>query len=409
MKIAVICTGTELLRGQTVNTNLAHLGNQLTAIGLTPSAALVIGDQREELLDALAQTAPIADLIITTGGLGPTSDDLTKDVVCEYFGCKLYTDEKLVTALTDFWIKRGRGTPPQELLSQAMVPEHAEVLPNQVGTAPGLWIDLTHCRCRANAVALLPGPPSELCPMMENFLLPLIDQLAATREYTVSCMIAGTAESLVQRQVEPQLQHSAITPAYCASAEGVKVFLSGTDRQLLLDKLGELKWLFGNDVLANGQMSLVEEICGRLRIAGYLLATAESCTGGMIAAAITDLPGASDVFVGSVVAYRNRIKQELLGVSTAILDQYGAVSAECARAMVEGICRLLNTDCGIAVTGIAGPGGATPQKPVGLVYIAARVGTTTKTECHQFRGDRVAVRIRTQARALLLLRRLLME
>lgn len=407
MKIAVICTGTELLRGQTVNTNLAYLGHQLTTLGLTPARALVIGDRREELLDALAQTAADSDLIITTGGLGPTSDDLTREVVCEFFGCPLRQDRKLADALVELWRKRGRGEPPPELFSQAMVPDNAEILANRVGTAPGLWINLADEGYRSNVIVLLPGPPSEFRPMIEDFLLPRLSQLVAKKEYTVGFMIGGAAESLVQRQVEPLLQGLPVTPAYCASPEGVKVFLAGADNRQLLDKTAELKLLFGDDVLAGGSMNLVEEVCERLRVASYTVATAESCTGGMIAAAITDLPGASDVFAGSVVAYSNQVKQDLLGVSARILEEHGAVSAECAKAMVEGICDRFGTDCGIAATGVAGPGGATPQKPVGLVYLAARVGTRTETECHRFRGNRAAVRNRAQARALLLLRRLL--
>lgn len=406
MKAAIISTGNELLNGSTINTNLAFLGRTLSAAGIEVACGMTAPDSAGALAEALRMLAPAFELIITTGGLGPTSDDITRQAVCETFGLELKESPELRRKLEEYWRGLGRGCPPSALFAQALLPENAVALENRNGTAPGLWLELRY-EGRAKIIVLLPGPPSELEPMVMEEALPRLATLIADKVFTEHFMVAGAAELLVQREVEAVIGAAAATPAYCASAEGVRVFLSGTDRELLLAKAGELKTRFGAATLANDSLSLVEEVSFQLRQRGLTLATAESCTGGMMAAAVTSLPGASNIFKGSVVAYDNEIKERILAVPAEILRQHGAVSAECVAVMAEHVRAKFGTDAGIAVSGIAGPGGATPTKPAGLVFIGVAMKSKREVRQFNFRGARDAVRLKSVANAFLMLRELL--
>jgi nicotinamide-nucleotide amidase len=406
MKISVINTGNELLKGATVNSNLAFLGQKLTAAGIIPGRAAIVPDCAESMADALASLSPVSDVIIITGGLGPTVDDITRQVVCSFFGLQLAEDPELRKKLAAHWECLKRGHAPEELFSQAMVPEHAIVMENRNGTAPGLWINAQKDGA-AKLIILLPGPPSELEPMFIEEVMPRLEAIAADRTFTEHFMIAGGAELIVQKKVEAAIENLPVETAYCASAEGVRVFLSGADRTMLKVKAAELKELFGSAVLANNSLSLTEEVSFRLREQKMTLATAESCTGGMIAAAITGLAGSSDIFKGSIVAYSNEVKENILGVPDEILKTFGAVSEECVAAMTDNICDRFNTDAGIAVSGIAGPGGGTHEKPVGLVFIGVRVKQRREIRKFIFRGSRDTVRRRAVANALRILHELL--
>jgi nicotinamide-nucleotide amidase len=408
MNVSVICTGTELLKGTTVNTNLTFIGRKLAEIGILVHKAVVVGDSHDDMKKAMSELLNESDIIVTTGGLGPTKDDLTRNAVSEIFGLDQKLDEEITADLRCRWISRRRGEPPEEFLTQALVPDNSEVLENKVGTAPGLWVKGYFGGAEKVAV-LLPGPPAELNPMVVEQFIPRMRNLFAGEYFTESFMVSSGAELLVQQKIEPLVDSVPVELAYCASAEGVKVFFSGKDRELLRAKAEEAKKLFGSQVLEDDQLSVVAEISARLRRAGIMLSTAESCTGGMISSAFTDLAGSSDIFMGAVVAYSNQIKQNVLGVPEDILMNKGAVSQECAEAMVAGLCKLMKTQAGVSVTGIAGPGGGTPDKPVGLVYIGAKVNDRIEVKKHNFNGDRSAVRERTCARALLLLRKLLLE
>lgn len=401
MKVSVICTGTELLKGSTINTNLAFIGQELSEAGIVPIRALVIGDSLEDLQQALESAAVDSDIIITTGGLGPTRDDLTCDVVCAFLNLKLHRDLEIEADLSRRWAKRYSTPPGEDYLLQANVPENSIVLKNNVGTAPGLWIK------GATEVILLPGPPNELNPMFQNEAMPLLKKLVGKACFTSSFMIASISELVVQGKIEPIVEGLPLSIAYCSSVEGVKVFFSGEDEDLIKEKAEEAKKLFGDAVLADDLLSLVQEVSERLRGQGYTLGTAESCTGGMIAVAITDLPGSSQIFSGSIVSYSNAVKTKLLGVPQEVLDTHGAVSAECARAMVTGVTKALDVDAAIAVSGIAGPDGGTDEKAVGLVYIAALVHDKVIVAKYIFPGNRDSIRNRAKVRALLMLRELL--
>lgn len=408
MKVSILSIGSELLKGSTVNTNLAFLGQALTAAGFPAERGAIVPDSGKSMAEALASLVPVSDIIITTGGLGPTSDDITRQVVCEFFGLALKEDAELRKKLEEHWQCLKRGDAPEALYAQAQVPENAIILKNRNGTAPGLWLK-TQKDGGAKIIILLPGPPSELEPMFIEAVIPRLEAINPDRIFTEHFMVAGAAELLVQKQVEAVMGNLPVELAYCASAEGVRVFLAGPDRTLLKTKAVELKNIFGNAVLANDSLSLVEEVSCRLRSRQFTLSTAESCTGGMIAAAVTGLPGSSDIFKGSIVAYSNEVKEKIVGVPVEVLRKHGAVSEECVAAMVDNVCAMFKTDTGMAVSGIAGPGGATPGKPVGLVFIGVRVRDCSEVRKFNFHGSRESVRRRVVANAFRMLRDLLLQ
>ncbi|OGV50546.1 MAG: hypothetical protein A2X49_04890 [Lentisphaerae bacterium GWF2_52_8] len=411
MRVALICVGDELLKGATVNTNMAFIGQSLLGIGIIPQLALVVPDSRVPLKNALSSALKDSDLVLTSGGLGPTADDITRDVVAEFLGLPLKRDEPIAQSLREFWKKLRREAMPESILSQANVPEGAQVIPNRTGTAPGLrcFASEKMASGRPKEIILLPGPPQELNPMFTNEVLPILRGLMETYLYTEMFTAAGMPETIVEEKMKPVTSGvEGLSVAWCASFEGVRIFLAGTDAQLVARKASEVKALFPQSVLRPGARSLADEVSILLREKNCRLATAESCTGGMIAAAITDLAGSSDIFLGSVVAYDNSIKRDILGVPAELLETKGAVSPECALAMLEGVRSLFKAGAGIAVTGIAGPGGGSPEKPLGLVVIAVGFGDKSAVREYQFRGGRENIRGRASATALNLLRNLIL-
>ncbi len=405
MQIEVISTGTELLKGSNVNTNLAAIGRALGTIGRTVHRAQTVGDDREALITAFHLAALKGDVVLVTGGLGPTADDLTRDVAAEFFGMPLVRSGELADNLRRYYRRRhGAGPIPATLFRQADVPQGAAVLPNANGSAPGLYLNTAYAG-HACHVFLLPGPPVEMEPILNAEVLPRLTALGddGGRTLTRGFLVAGGAELLIEETLAPRFRDCAVSLAYCASAEGARVFLSAADAALLDVKFIEARRLFAGNALPEGCLSIAEGLVRLLREQQRTLSLAESCTGGQTAAAITAVPGASEVFLGSVTAYDNRVKSAVLGVPEALLATSGAVSADCALAMARGVRHLLRTDCAAAVTGIAGPGGGTPEKPVGLVYVAAVCGDReTVREC-RFRGSRESIRQRSRATALRLL------
>ncbi len=407
MNIAVVCTGNELLRGTTVNTNLTFLGSRLTAIGLPPVLALTVGDNLEQLLDALAIAFRHADWVISSGGLGSTCDDLSRDAAAAFCHCELQRQPALAEQLRRYWRQRHPDEEmPDYFLRQADVPSGGVVLPNPDGSAPGIRLAF-RLAGREKVLILLPGPPAELEAVFVEHVLPQLPdagRVPPVKQFTV----AGGAEILVQQKMQPLLAGRHVGLALCASVEGTRVFLSGRDADELEQVFEAARNLFGDQVLQGGGLELIPEVVALLRQRGLTLVTAESCTGGRIAGAVTDYAGVSDLFKGGIVAYSNAVKERLLRVDPEILRRHGAVSAECAGAMVRGVCRVMSADCAVAVTGIAGPGGGTAEKPVGLVYVAAKVGEAVAVRECRFRGGRRQIRLQTQAQALLLLRELLL-
>lgn len=403
MKISVISIGDELLKGSTINTNLAHIGQKLFEAGLLPLNSVTVPDSEAEMRDALEFSLSLCDVVITTGGLGPTADDVSKEIVASYFGKGFYEDEASKENIIERWKKLQRKDFPESLLKQAQIIEGAEPLKNVTGTAPGIWLDAVDKKGRKRLVVMLPGPPSELKPMFDNIVMPRIIARIDNPLKSKLFYVADTAESIVEANMQPLLCPG-LSVAYCASPGNVKLFLSSHDPALLNEKIAEVKQIFAQNILPEDCSLPVEHLIKLLREKNLKLATAESCTGGLIASEVTSIAGASDVFLGSVVSYSNDVKMSILGVKSETLAKYGAVSEQCATEMVEGVCKRLGADVAVAVTGIAGPGGGTKEKPVGLVFIAVKCCEKIMVKQFNYSGTREGIRLRALSNSINLLR-----
>lgn len=395
MKAELIFTGTELLLGEILNTHAQYLGEQLAAQGIEIILHTTVGDQWDRLAQVLTQALERADLVITTGGLGPTTDDLTKDTVARVLGVPMVLDQSSLDRIRDYMARRGMIM-PENMVRQAYFPAGARVLPNPMGTAPGALLEL-----RGKVLILLPGPPGELKAMFEESVAPYLGTLdiRGLIMRTRVLKVTGIYESAVQQRIGDLGGQGNPGIAYLAKPGEVHIRVSAqapdaatADRLVseLMEKIRDrlAGYIFGLDD------DVLEEVVGRLVMQNSLtLALAESCTGGLIAARLTSIPGSSDYFLGSVVAYHNQIKKKVLGVPATTLEAHGAVSRETAVAMAEGVRQLTGADLGLSVTGIAGPGGGTPAKPVGLTYIALAAPDGTCCREFQFLGSRQAVRL----------------
>jgi len=369
MNAEVLCIGTEILLGDIVNTNGAYLTRQLATLGIDVYHQSVVGDNSQRLLDSLKLALSRADIVITTGGLGPTYDDVTKKAVADYFGLNLEPHEPSVRKIEAFYQRRNVPMTPNNLL-QAQVPAGATVFFNEAGFAPGFAVEQG-----GKTVIMLPGPPNELYPMFEKQVAPFLEKYAGATIRSRTIHIFGMGESLVEDTLR-DLMTSSVNPTvapYAKSGE-VQVRVSAKAESAdaafaLIDPMVErIRNMLGDVVYGVDVGSLQAAVVALLRKKKLTFALAESCTGGKVAAAITDIPGASDVFGCGVCAYSNDIKQKLLNVSAKTLADHGAVSAETAREMAAGVRTLSGADIGISITGIAGPGGGSAEKPVGLVW-----------------------------------------
>ncbi|MBN1865260.1 MAG: nicotinamide-nucleotide amidohydrolase family protein [Victivallales bacterium] len=394
LDIRVVCIGNELLKGFTVNTNLADIGRMLTGEGLLIKESLTISDSPEEIVQKLDMILKSGcDVVVTTGGLGPTKDDLTKKAVADYFSLPMVEDAGVRRHIEGYWTARNCPM-PESVLVQALVPKGAVCFRNEVGTAPGMVVEVGDGR--TPCVILLPGPPAEMIPMFRDEVLPYIAELSFGRTITETICISGIPESIVEsRAVEALKEISTISLAYCASIENVKIYISSKDPEGIAVSKRLLKRVFKGNILPVGVSSPAEHVARLFMRKGISVSFAESCTGGMVAAALTGIPGASRIFKGSIVAYSNEWKKLLLDIPGYLLDVHGAVSAECAGGMVEALCRKFGSDAGVAITGVAGPSGGTAAKPVGLVYIAARLGGRGVVREYRFPGGRERVRMRS--------------
>jgi nicotinamide-nucleotide amidase len=414
VSLEVLTIGTELLLGYTVDTNAAELGRALAAAGAEITRRTTVADRPEAIRAGLAEALDRAGFVITTGGLGPTRDDMTKTVVADLFGKRLVLDERLLANLEARFKQLGRPMPALNR-TQAEVPEGATVLPNPRGTAPGLWVE----DARGRVVVLLPGVPREMRGLLVEEVLPrLVARQGGARRVVLSRTVrtTGIAESALAERVgsiEPEI--APLTLAYLPSVEGVDLRvtawgLAPEDAEArLVAVVHRLKAAVGDHGYGEDDADLAAVVLDALRKGRHRLGVAESCTGGMVAERVTSIPGASNSFIGGVVAYADVVKTAALKVPIETLEAHGAVSEETVRAMAEGAQRLFSADCTIAVTGIAGPGGGTPDKPVGTVWLAGRVHTATRALKRVFPGDRDEIRRRATQAALDLLRRLLAE
>ncbi len=411
MKLEVVTIGTELVLGLTPDTNAADLGRALAAAGAEIVRHVSVPDRPAAIRAAVADALDRTGFVIATGGLGPTRDDMTKVEVAAIFEKPLQLDADVLKSLEARFRRLGRPMPAVNR-TQAEVPEGATVLPNPRGTAPGLWLEDN----RGRVAVLLPGVPSEMRGLLVEEVLPRIVQRVGGGRVVLSRSLrtTGVPESALAERIGPIEDDIApLTLAYIPSIDGVDLRLTAWSlppaeaEQRLSEAATGLRARLDEHYYGQDGTDLAAVVLELLR--GKRLAVGESCTGGLIAGRITAVPGASDVFVGGVVAYANGVKTDLLAVPAATLDTHGAVSEEVVRAMAEGVQRRFAADASVAVTGIAGPGGGTPEKPVGTVWLAARLGSATRAVKRVFPGDRGEIRGRAAQAALDLLRRLCLE
>jgi len=415
MRIEIVTIGDELLLGFTIDTNAAHLARELAALGVQVVRRATVGDRAEEIAAAVRDALDRTGAVIMTGGLGPTADDLTKPAIAALFGRSLALDPAIVAHLERIWKERGRpGALPATNLQQAMIPEGARVLFNRHGTAPGIWLEDGGGRW----AAMLPGVPREMRGMLADELLPLVAARAGAGAGVVrsrTLRTTGIAESQLAVTLGDLAQRAEGLPvAYLPGVDGVDLRLTarglGADEaeRTLAAGAARLRERLGRFVYGEDDADLAAVVLDACRARGLRAAVAESCTGGVLAARLTAVPGSSDVVEGGVVAYDNRVKRELLGVDDRDLQAYGAVSEPVARQMAAGVRERLGTAVGVGITGIAGPGGGTPEKPVGTVWIAASVEDAAWAARTLFIGDREEIRRRAAQAALDMLRRMLL-
>ncbi|MBQ8207184.1 MAG: competence/damage-inducible protein A [Clostridia bacterium] len=369
----ILCVGTELLLGDIVNTNAAYLSRKLAELGISVYHQTVVGDNPERLKKALADSANRCDLIITSGGLGPTYDDLTKETIASFFGRNLVRNEKILSHLEAYFAEMGR-TMTENNKKQADIPEGAIIFRNDYGTAPGVCIEDEESGVTA---VMLPGPPRELEPMFGEQVMPYLEKRSDSILVSRNINIFGMGESAVENILRSLMENS-VNPTvapYCKEGEvRLRITAKASDRNTAYAMCSEavekiMETEVGKAVYGIDSDSIEGELVAKLIAKGKTIATAESCTGGLIAKRITDVSGSSAVFLGGCVTYANSAKESLIGVKHETLAAHGAVSEQVAIEMARGVRQALGTDIAIATTGIAGPGGGTPQKPVGTVWV----------------------------------------
>ena len=412
MRAEIITIGDELLIGQVTNTNAAFLGRELSELGIPAVRETTVGDDLKSILSTFRRAWKESDVVIVTGGLGPTHDDISKSAVAKFFRAKMVLHKPTLEAVRERFARLGYAKMPEANIGQAMVPEGFRALTNERGTAPGL---LRHES--GKTFVILPGVPQEMEGLMQNHVLPFLRRTYKKNLEVIlhrTLLTTGIGESMLAEKIgDPNTFLAANTTlAFLPRPSGVRLRISshGKNRKTVVHEVGRIeaivreragKYIYGAD-----DESLESRIVKLLTEQKKTLSTAESCTGGLIASMITNVPGASSIFFGSIVAYDNEVKVHQLGVTQKTLDAFGAVSEETAREMAEGALQQLGTDYALSVTGIAGPDGGTVEKPVGTIWIAlAERGL--KTIAKKLQGDfgRKLNRERASSAALEMLRR----
>ncbi len=411
----ILCVGTEILLGDIVNTDAAFIARELASLGFASYHQTVVGDNPDRLRAAITEGLSRSDVLIITGGLGPTCDDITKIAAAEAFGRKMHTDGDVRRDIEQFFEKLGRPM-TENNLRQAEIPDGATVFYNKWGTAPGIALDGEIGGKRKHAI-LLPGPPSECEPMFVECAEPYLRRFSPHTIYSLNLHLYGIGESGAEAILRPMMEQSlnpTVAPYACEHEVRIRVtaFADTLDeaKALCRRKADEI---YATDVAPyiytetetpdDAKNAVVLAMIAELRKRGKTFAAAESCTAGMIASRVGDIAGASDVLLGGIVSYANSVKENVLGVPGEVLRTVGAVSEECAGYMAEGARRVTGADITISVTGIAGPGGGTPEKPVGTVCfgIADEHGTETFTAYFRGKNDRAKIRRLTVARAMM--------
>jgi nicotinamide-nucleotide amidase len=395
MKAHLLTIGDELLIGQTTNTNAAWLGERLSELGLQVQRTVTVGDAPEVMREELDRAVRHADLVVLTGGLGPTHDDLTREVLAEYFDAPLRTDDDIMARIRHYYERRGRQM-PASAPKLAQVPAGFDTLDNPVGAAVGLW----HETSRSGSdclVAVLPGIPAEMQGIFKGAVEPRLEARPGVKDVAHRTLVtSGIGESSLQERLgnlADQLPDT-LALAYLPSTSGVRLRLTATngDPDAARDALDRLETAIreraGEHVIGTGDVTLEEVLGDQLRDSGRTIGTAESATGGLMGHRLTGISGSSAYYEGSVVAYANRVKRELLGVSADVLNAHGAVSEAVAVAMATGVREALGVDVGVATTGVAGPTGGADEKPVGTVWLGYADDVRTRAVRRQFVEDR---------------------
>ncbi|MGZ5436049.1 MAG: competence/damage-inducible protein A [Pyrinomonadaceae bacterium] len=403
----IIAIGSELLSPNKSDTNSLWLTDQLNRLGIDVKLKTIVGDDDARLEEAVKDAVKRSRVVIATGGLGPTEDDITRKVVARALGRRLSLDEKLLEEIRAKFQRFGMNMPERNS-RQAMVIDGAEVLPNPNGSAPGLYLEQGSC-----AIGLLPGPPREMKPMFESQVKPRLEKIAGDVRFATRLMrVTGMGESAVDEKISPiytQFDNPQTTILFNSSEIEIHLRAHGRtegDAEALLDHLSlKIEQALGNSVFSFRGETMEEVVGRRLAMTEFTLAVAESCTGGLIAQRVTSVRGSSKYFIEGVVTYSNESKTRLLGVDKKLIKEFGAVSQQVARDMARGVRHKAKTDFGLAVTGIAGPDGGTKEKPVGLVYIALADDAHTEHKKLTLPGDRELIRWRASQAALDMLRR----
>lgn len=410
MNAEILAVGTELLMGQIANTNAQYISQKLNSIGVNVYYHSVVGDNADRLKESLKLALNRSDIVVMTGGLGPTQDDLTKETVAQLMGKKLVLHEESLRKIEEYF-KRINRPLAKNNIKQAYMPEDSIIIKNNNGTAPGCIIESD-----GKLVVMLPGPPSEMRPMLDDSVIPFLQEQSPEKIVSKYIRVFGIGESLLEEKIIDLVNNQSNVTVATYAKEGevtVRITNKNRDEEKALKELDsvekEIIRILGDSVYSTEDKELYEVAAQLLMDKKVSIAFAESCTGGLISSVITDIPGISAVFDRTVVSYSCRSKVENLGVKQETLDKYGAVSRETAVEMAEGIRKLSGTDLGLSVTGIAGPDGGTEEKPVGLVYLALAHGAGTYCRELRLAGKRKKIRNMTMLNAFDMIRRLLID
>ena len=409
MKCEILSVGTEILLGDILNTNSRYLSNELANLGIDVYYHQVVGDNRERILSALNEAFSRSDIIITTGGLGPTKDDMTKELVAEFLGMDMYLHEESLKKIEDYFKKMGR-VPVKSNEKQAYFPKEAIILENNNGTAPGAIFEKD-----GKAIIVLPGPPKEMEPMFNESVRKYLENLTGYTIVSEVLRVFGIGESEAESKLQDLIdngQNPTIAPYAKEGEVTFRITAKGKDeeeaRRLIKPLKEEVYNRLGNLIYNTGDISIQETVGEMLVNKNMTIGVSESCTGGLVSAKLIEYPGISSVFLEGAVTYSNEAKMRTLNVKKDTLEKFGAVSEETAREMAEGIAKRCGSRIGVSTTGIAGPGGGTEEKPVGLVYIGVFIDGETKVERHVFSGNRSAVRNKASMTALNMVRKSLL-
>jgi nicotinamide-nucleotide amidase len=405
-KASIVSIGNELLNGHTTDTNATYICRQLLSIGVPVVSVYAVGDDISKIVEAMKRASADGDIVIATGGLGPTDDDLTRQAFAELLKTELLLDERLLEGIEAYFKKRNLVMPEKNRI-QACIPKGAKAIENPNGTAPGILAEM-----KGKMLFALPGVPAEMKEMLDNFVLPYL-QKQGTGEWSVIKKVrcVGAGESVIAEKLGDLMKRGRNPLINCTVDTGVislHVIATAQDKQeaeeMAERDIEKLRAILGDLVFGEDEQTLAEVVGRELARQRKTLATAESCTGGLVAKLITDVAGSSDYFTQGWITYSNKAKVEQLDVSQELIDTYGAVSEQVAAAMAIGAKHKAGSDFAIAITGIAGPGGGTEQKPIGLVFIAVSSDNNSKTTTLMLSGNREMIRTRAALSALNMLR-----